>query len=91
VSSLLDAAGRTKKRLESVRMHGSARRAGYPSDSMRAAGSAASRHRGRGELLLDWTRDYNYAADPPRHLRHRPVAAAQSRDSDGDGLSSRPG
>jgi hypothetical protein len=41
VSSLLDAAGRTKKRLESVRMHGSARRAGYPSDSMRAAGSAA--------------------------------------------------
>ncbi len=31
---------------------------------------------GRGELLLDWTKDYNYAAAPPRHLRHRPVVAA---------------
>ena len=72
-------------------MHGSARRAGYPSDSMRAAGSGASRHHGARRALLDWTKDYNYAAAPPRHLRHRPVAAAQSHDSDGDGLSSRPG
>ena len=72
-------------------MHGSARRAGYPSDSMRAAGSAASCHRWRGELLLDWTRDYNYAVAPPRHLRHRLVAAAQSHNSDGDDLSIRSG
>jgi hypothetical protein len=45
----------------------------------------------RGELLLDWIKDYNYAAAPPRHLRHRQVAAAQSHDSDGDGSPSRPG
>jgi hypothetical protein len=72
-------------------MHGLARRAGYPSDSMRAAGSAASRHRRRGELLPDWTKDYNYAAAPPCHLRHRLVTVAQLHDSDGDGLPSRPG
>jgi hypothetical protein len=46
---------------------------------------------GRGELLLDWIKDYNYAAVTPRHLRHRPVAAAQSHDLDGDGPPSRPG
>jgi hypothetical protein len=43
---------------------------------------------GRGGLLLDWTKYYNYAAAPSRHLRHRPVAAAQSHDSDSDSLLS---
>ncbi len=39
--------------------------------------------------MLDWTKNFDYAAEPPRHLRHRPVAAALSHDSDGDGASRR--